>query len=243
MKFSKGYALPMLLIIALGAIGFSYAWWTETLVIDGNVNMGEVKVVWNYDPWERPSVWADAPASGSWRQIDDHTFEVTFTNLYPGCVFKWQGYARNMGTIPVKFDRCDIEIVNDPKNVTPHIFVVPGDTYISWDPDGNGPLSGSYVCPVWGGYSDFPFTYLDEAINEPPGTVPEYPHTRQVPKFVLYPPSTPGDWRTAGRMAFCGEDDSDSSIRLIVNPNAPDSIEGATLTFRISFKFVQWNAP
>ncbi|MEM3828098.1 MAG: hypothetical protein QXP36_02615 [Conexivisphaerales archaeon] len=248
MKLTEGYVLPILLIIALAAIGLNYAYWNETLTINGTVNTGEVKVIWNYDPWEHPSVQVyddyytpSTVASASWTPIDDHTFSVTFNNLYPGVMLKFQGYARNMGTIPVKFDHIDITIINDPKGVANYLYVVPTDTYISWDQDGNGPIPPHPAhSPVWGGYTNFPFTLLDDAINS--GPIPGWPYTYAVPKFVLNPPTTPGDWRTAGRMAFCDEE-GNGCIRLKVDPNAPDSIEGATLTFTVSFTFIQWNAP
>jgi hypothetical protein len=241
MKFSKATAIPILLIILLGAIGFSYAWWTETLLIDDNVNTGYVNVIFNNDPWEHASVWATSPATASLTWVNEHTLQVTFSNLYPGCEFRVLAYIRNMGTIPVKFDRCNITVTEDPKNVAPHIFVVPGDTYMNYDTDGNGPLPrSSAYCPVWGGYSNFPFTLLDDAINY--GNVPGWPNTYAWPKCVLNPPTTPGDWRTAGWMGFGGED-GEGCIRLKLNPDAPNDIEGASLTFTISFKFVQWNAP
>jgi predicted ribosomally synthesized peptide with SipW-like signal peptide len=243
MNASKAVVFPLLLVVMLGVTGLSYAWWTETLKIDGSVATGEAKVIWNY---VEGGAWArvGSPASASWAQIDDHTFSVTFSNLYPGCKINLRGYVRNMGTIPMKFDRVDITVVSDPKGVAPHIFVSPGDTYNWWDPDGNGPLppSGPH-CPVHGSYTNFPFTYLDEAINDPPGSVPGFPWTRQFPKFVLNPPTTPSDWHTAGSFGLGAGGDEDGCWNLIVDPNAPNDIEGATLTFTISFKFVQWNAP
>jgi hypothetical protein len=248
MKVTKGFALPLLLVVMLGAMGLTYAWWNETLVINGTVNTADPNVIWNYDPSEHPSVQVydayytpSTVASASWAQIDDHTFSVTFSNLYPGVMFKFQGYARNMGTIPMKFDHCDISITSDPKGVAPYIFVVPTDTYISWDQDGNGAIPPhSAHSPVWGGYANFPFTLLDDAITF--GSVPGWLNTYAVPKFVLNPPTTPGDWHTAGRMAFC-DDEGNGCIRLLLDPNAPNSIEDATLTFTISFTFIQWNAP
>jgi hypothetical protein len=239
----------MAVVLTLGIAGVGFGWWSEPLTIGENqVTTGEAKMIWNYDPWEHPSVahWLvqygpPCPeVTASWAQIDGHTFSVTFQNLYPGCYFRFQGYGRNMGTIPLKFSRCDIYPVSDPQGVAPHLFVYPQNTYISWDPDGTGPKPPpSAHSPVWGGYSDFPFMLLDDAINGVP--VPGYPNLYAVPKFVLEPPTVPGDWHTAGRMAF-GEDD-EGCITVKVNPNAPNSIEGATCTFIVSFTFTQFNAP
>lgn len=236
--------LCLAVVLALGSLGAAFAWWTDTLDIGENtVNTGEAKIVWNY---VEGGAWAriGAPASASWAQVDDHTFSVSFSNLYPGCKMNIRGYTRNMGTIPMKFDRCDITVVSDPKGVAPYIFVSPGDTYMWWDQDGTGPLPASGAwCPVHGSYTNFPFTYLDEAITDPPGSVPGFPWTRQMPKFVLNPPSTLGNWSTAGGFGLGDPTADDECWNLIVDPNAPNNIEGATFTFTIRFTFKQFNAP
>lgn len=248
MKASKSIVLMLLLVIMLGAIGFSYAWWTETLVIDDNINTADLNVIFNNDPWEHPSVlagaayykWGNYTTAGYKVEDNGKTLVVTVGNLYPGAVFRILAYIRNMGTIPVRFDHCNITIIEDPKGVADHIFVIPGHTYMSYDTDGNGPLEQQGPFPaVWGGYDNFPLTLLDDAINY--GNVTGWPHTYAWPKCVLNPPTTPGDWRTAGRMAF--GDGEDDCLAFRVDPNAPNDIEGATLKFSISFTFVQWNAP
>ena len=234
----KVWLLALATVLALGSLGVGYAYWNDSLDIGQNpVETGEAKVVWSYT---EGGAWAriGTPASASWSQIDDHTFSVSFSNLYPGCKMNIRGYTRNVGTIPMKFDRCDITVPSDPGGVAPYIFVSPGDTYMWWDQDGSGPLSGSGAwCPVWGGHSNFPFTSLDDALND--GAQPGFPNVYQLPKFVLDPPSTPGDYSTAGGFGLGDPTAEDSCWNLILDPNAPDSIEGATLTFTISFTFKQ----
>jgi predicted ribosomally synthesized peptide with SipW-like signal peptide len=248
MNFKK-FALPLLLVIMLGAIGLSYAWWTETLTINGTVSTADINVIFNNDPWEHPSVRAGAAyykwgnyTTASWQITDNgKTLVVTVGNLYPGAVISILAYIRNMGTIPVKFSHCNITILEDNKGVAQYIFVIPQHTYMNYDTDGNGTQYSQQgpFCPVWGGYTNFPFTLLDDAINY--GNVPGWPNTYAWPKCVLNPPTMPGEWRTAGRMAF-GDGEDEGCIALKVDPNAPNTIEGATLKFAISFTFVQWNA-
>lgn len=114
--------LCLALVLALGSLGVGYAMWSDTLTIKGNVNTGEVHVIFasqydndvkNDDP-NVPGSWSGFPSptwSGTRYNKDvgstTSTYEGTsaqflITNGYPsywGSVI-WD--VKNTGTIPVK---------------------------------------------------------------------------------------------------------------------------------------------
>jgi predicted ribosomally synthesized peptide with SipW-like signal peptide len=239
---NKFAVLAILLIVALAAASVGYAYWTDEIHINGTAQAGTMSVDWINNPWNHPSTTASAYVTQGW-EIEGKTLKVTFGNLYPGAQIHWQGWGMNSGTIPVKFNRVDIDITDDEMGLADHLFVVPTRTYISWDQDGNGPIAAhDAVSPVWGGYDNFKFADLDDAINGV--AVPSFPNLYAVDKFVMNPATDPSDWRTAGRFALGNVDDpEDNCITLKVNPEAGNEIQGASVTFTIDLVFDQFNAP
>lgn len=96
---SKFAVLAILLIVALSAISVGYAYWTETLYINGTVQAGELDVAFAANPsaTDNESV-ANCSASVS---SDGNTLEITISNAYPGYECTVDFAVENVGTIPV----------------------------------------------------------------------------------------------------------------------------------------------
>jgi predicted ribosomally synthesized peptide with SipW-like signal peptide len=119
---SKMAALFATVLIALAVVGFSYAWWTETLTISGTITTGELDVEFlgvasndagtANDPimvsgtrqWATVHV-ATCEAEGSDGLDGDgdlSVITVTITNAYP-CYYPQVTFkVKNGGTIPAK---------------------------------------------------------------------------------------------------------------------------------------------
>lgn len=109
MQNKKFMAIPILLIIALGLVGFAYASWYNHLYINGQINTAEIKMKFL-------SVSADDSHPGdidigkdkdvgitSARIVDDTRIEFTITNAYL-CYETYVHFSiQNVGTIPVHF--------------------------------------------------------------------------------------------------------------------------------------------
>lgn len=248
--------VALALVIALVSLTMGYAYWTETLYINGNVTTGELDVKWvdfefgKHDivPWayapNSPYVESDADVSG-----DRKTIFVTFGNLYPGAVIDWGGFGWNSGSIPAKFQEMKITVESDPNNVADDLYVVPGgwltpQTYVTWDRDGLlnfGDILPSIYRPVAPNENNVKFLDLDDRINA------------GMPKFILNPASRPGNALYAGYFGLGKapegpvidengnelEIEDGRCIRLRVGPEAP---ENSTLQFKIEFVFGQVNA-
>ena len=250
--------VALALVIAAVSMSLGYAYWTESLTINGNVNTGQLDMKWvdfhfgTHDivPWayapSSPYVTSDVSVSG-----DRKVMYVTFSNLYPGAVIDWGGFGWNSGSIKAKFKQMRISVVSDLNNVADHLYVVPGgrftpQTYVTWDRDGLlnlGQVFPSLYRPVAWNENNVKFLDLDDRINA------------GMTKFTLEPASRPGNAWYAGYFGLgkapegpvideeTGEQleiEDGQCIRLRVGPEAP---ENSTFTFKIEFEFGQVNAP
>jgi len=234
MKVSKGYALPMLLIIALGAIGFGYAWWTETLVIGPTVNTGELKVEfvngqapgkdWNNPNWRTYGAAPHVIRTWSWSP-DKLTIYITLSNMYPKTGSQRFAFGIiNTGTIPAKLKDVTVTITGD--STTVHYIRTQGkieycrdDLTKVWEKSfGNWPhIDGDPY------EKDIPLENLENTLDS------------LISGTVLYP----------GWMLGFGEDEGEESgsLGFAMHATAPEGTEGQTITVAITFTFEQWNAP
>jgi len=219
MNFKK-FALPLLLVIMLGAIGLSYAWWTETLTINGTVNTGELTVkMGNFGEAFWQHIWfADVSAhvTTDYAILDNgYTVSVTLGNYYPGAMVRFNVPIKNVGTIPAVISSVELTVTSDPGGLKDYIYTR------SWvrhyDKDGNR---------IWdSGWPAFvPLEQLDDQIYG------------QLAGRVLKP----------GEIFFFGEDpesQNEGCLYFGLENTAPNSTEGQTITFTLTFIFKQWNAP
>jgi hypothetical protein len=119
-------AAAALLAVAL-AVGFAYAHWSETLLIAGTVNTGELD--WQFtqvqsldpgttldyhcnDGFEGQLYWQGEKHVGTTTieiTEDPHVAQVTLTNVYPSYFTSITLYAQNTGTIPLIIDKVIID--------------------------------------------------------------------------------------------------------------------------------------
>jgi hypothetical protein len=217
MKFSKATAIPILLIIVLGAIGFSYAWWTETLVIDDNVNTGELKLSWGYTGGLFPPSWTSVT-----REILDNTLKITMGNMYPGAEVKFYIGIYNTGTIPAKITGYRVARTDGDETLYNNVEVK--YSMVHWYPGCTGSGKVVVYATDW-----MDINSLEAHLNANGKTYPYPPGPYGTTEVVL----KPGDY-----LKF-----DEDTLYFRVNPNAGNEIEGKSVTFKIEVDFTQWNAP
>ena len=102
-RFAGLGMLSVALLLSLCVMGIGYAAWTETVSIDGTVEMGYIEVVLSPGACSPPEITCSVPAP--------HTLVVTLTNAPPGtyaCGFT----ITNTGTIPVKIQSIAISSIS-----------------------------------------------------------------------------------------------------------------------------------
>jgi hypothetical protein len=219
MKFSKAVVLPLLLMVTLGVTGFAYAWWTETLQIDGSVNTGELTVkMGNFGGayWQH-IWWADVSShiTYAYEILDGgYTVKMTLGNYYPGASVRFNVPIKNVGTIPAKIDSVVLNVTSDPGGLKDYIYT--RSWVRQWDKDGN---------QIWNsGWPPFvPLEQLDEQIYV------------QLLGRVLKP----------GEIFFFGSEpgsENEGCLYFRLETTAPDTTENKTITFTLTFTFKQWNA-
>lgn len=110
--------LALAVVLSLGLVGAGFAYWTETLNIDADVDTGELAVGlrW-YHAFEKSPHVGLSPRAVYWQSpgVHEHTFYLT--NVYPsfgsGCLPDQQFFCAvyfmtNEGTIPVKVEAINI---------------------------------------------------------------------------------------------------------------------------------------
>lgn len=103
----KLLALPILAILALSMIGFAYTQFSETLLITGTADTGDLTLI--IIPLS-PSDTDSGTDPGKGRDVGDTTIEIdptnpqkailTITNAYPSYEVIWHVTIKNVGTIP-----------------------------------------------------------------------------------------------------------------------------------------------
>ncbi len=161
----------MTLVLALGTLGVGYALWSETLVIGGTVDTGEVSVRWvvpfasqdtdkdwtcddGFGNIRGPGDNPNAKAVGSttvWI-VDDHTVGVILDDVYPSYFNKITLSAENIGTIPVILAGAELTYSDpDPNNPGQFLTVPMPDQQLVYIPgdDQYGGIS-NVIEVMWG---------------------------------------------------------------------------------------------
>lgn len=232
-KASKVVALPLLLIIALGVTGLSYAWWTETLIISSDtVSTGHLRVKFTSMFGEVPlpkyegacvaEVYTAArkwyPSEGGNPQylpLTDNTLTMKFRNMFPGASYQvyWLK-SKNDGTIPAKIQSITINI-NDPCGIKSYVeWMAPWST-LAWINKGK---PGEIRIPN-------PYPGQWKPIEE----VPNW-YFNALSGRVLYPEDT---------LEFDAEEPEEACFYVRLSPNAPDNAEGCSISFDIVFTWTQ----
>jgi len=207
----------LILSIVLSIVGFTHAYWSETLTITGTVETGELEV----KIYTGMCKDENGVAVCSWTKIDDHTIRLTISNAYPGCIIKTTWTIRNKGTIPVKLKSVRIENVRDPDGLYANnlIYVERIWMWVREHPDKPG--HGAYATPCYlKDMDDNIYKTLKDYVIHPGG-------------YIYFMCSdTDGD----------GIPDSPEgdSVWFKFLDGVP---ENATLSFDLVFEWTQYNAP
>jgi predicted ribosomally synthesized peptide with SipW-like signal peptide len=110
----------LIMIVALGSVGMTYAAWSRTLTVNSSVKTGTFDVVFN--SFSAPS--GSNGATFSAVQVDAHTYTLTCNNLYPGLDGTFNFTLKGTGSVPAKIT---------------HYYLKQGSNIIASDPA--GPLS------------------------------------------------------------------------------------------------------
>jgi predicted ribosomally synthesized peptide with SipW-like signal peptide len=115
----KRKVITAVLLVAFLLMGASYAAWSDTLVLDHNVQMGTLDVDWqpNYSGYEDPYVTLNhelGPVDPSCTMVVDYTVDdilsISINNMYPGIYAAFDIHQQNMGTLPAKFGSVTVDL-------------------------------------------------------------------------------------------------------------------------------------
>jgi hypothetical protein len=127
------------LVLALGALGASYAAWAHTITVGATVNTGTASAVFDgsltsqtADNFGDNMCYAEAVPNADPRFLD-----VTVYNAYPGVkITNLPYYVKNNGTVPIKFDSLTLTPTDQ---ITIAGSTIPTDSLIA--PDTQGTLA------------------------------------------------------------------------------------------------------
>jgi len=229
-KRSKILAIIMVLAFALTGVG--YAWWTDTLYINGTVETGTLDVdfiaeegcypfMQDYPdieykdrPWfplDNGLVETDITADG------DDKYIVTITGLYPGAKVRLDVKQQNVGSVPAKFANAELKFTKGAK----YAEYLKGAAHYRTNTYLSGNILGA--CEDWRDnvwvWDDF--DKLDDRMNEVLGN-----------KLIL----APGDWLT-----FSTSDEGPGCIWIMLDEEAPNSVQDRTIEFVLTMNWKQFN--
>ncbi|XMB85531.1 SipW-dependent-type signal peptide-containing protein [Mycoplasmatota bacterium WC44] len=107
----KFYVLLSVMVLALMTAGFSYAYWTDTLTVNGTANTGILDV-----DFAHVSMTNDVYVTEE-HAIGDDLLTLTISDLYPGAQVIYVGKIVNNSTIPVKPGALTGGVTSDPNNL------------------------------------------------------------------------------------------------------------------------------
>ncbi|NLM46301.1 MAG: hypothetical protein GX200_05840 [Firmicutes bacterium] len=227
--------LALALVLLFGLMGGAYAYWANTMMLDGTVQTGKLEHTWIYSkhassyPFKYQPEWHyisidnfDGPTS--WYP-DHETFignalPIGMYNMYPGAVAKYTLRIENTGTVPSKVKAVNIKHTGGPGQL--YNYLEGKADIMLYD---NNNVLREILLPInnnWENLSDFENTLYNALVN-----------------VVLYP-----GWTI--RFGADDEEGGENTLYFRINPEAPNTLNGVslqnqTVEFEIEFEFVQWN--
>jgi predicted ribosomally synthesized peptide with SipW-like signal peptide len=126
---SKMAALFATVLIALAVVGFSYAWWNETLTINGTISTGNLAVEFT-DVTCNDNEGTLNVGTCSASATEQQKVTVTMDNAYPCYECDVDFMIHNIGTIPAKIMSIKlIEISKDNNKKSVNVELVTCTTY------------------------------------------------------------------------------------------------------------------
>lgn len=207
------------LIISLAAMGAGYATWTDQISIGGSVATGTLNVEWDQSTQVAlADTLVQADVSVDTSDPDKATFTVS--NMYPGAMALVVLAAENKGTIPAKFTDAQMTVSGDTQ-VADFIRAYSGAVAV----DENGFVKGGDVVSFDRPFSelanDFTNNGFMKGVNLQPGE-----------KLFL-------DMPESANIDVNGDGKEENCIILKIADNAPNDIQGKTVTFTLDFNWKQ----
>lgn len=227
--------LATCLIFALVATGFTYAVWSQQLIINGTVATGNFGFEW--DP---PNCWA-APFDRDDTDGQDITYSVdrdeaqknrlvvTMSNIYPGAGIKLDAKGINNGTIPAKFNNATITFSDEDSPLIPYLR---SKGTFGWNKTGTGSAIGRDIqqpdsqTGIWPQLNAF-----DDGMNRYLTDNPDNPY--QTNREVII---NQGGWFALDEIA---NPDSPNCIYIKLDESTPKELAGQSITFTLTANFVQ----
>ena len=104
MKTNKVGALFLVAIMALTAVGTSYAMWSETITMEGTITTGTFDIEWSLEYWDDDEIAEKDDVSTIDAYIQDGVLYVVLTGVYP-CINYWVDFNIHcVGTVPAHFE-------------------------------------------------------------------------------------------------------------------------------------------
>ena len=171
--------LAFSLVFALMLMGVGYAYWSDTLTVEGTVDTGTLDVNYtetmavtyledfsdgtfgsNNEAYDGTGVTAVATGSIVPTSEVDDSVDVALGNLYPGCEGTIHFQVINDGTIPVKFAYGEVDIT-DASGLADYIQL---NGYINFD-DGDEYFIGNWDGHPAGNYFEDTLSMLESRMN------------------------------------------------------------------------------
>jgi len=107
---SRMVGLFAVALIALMVAGLAYAHWTETLVLEGTVETGELNLTWSCECWDNEQLKDVGDVDCD---IEGDNLTITVSNAYPCYEVRGRINITNTGTVPAVLVDYDIELPDD----------------------------------------------------------------------------------------------------------------------------------
>ncbi len=224
--------LAIILVLAFALTGVGYAWWTDTLYINGTVTTGTLDVSFVSEdgchPFAQhyPSIeYKDIPGfplDNDLVEVDiypegDDKYIVTINKLYPGAKIRLDVKQQNVGTVPAKFANAELKFTKGAKWAE----YLKGAAHYRTSTGLSGNILGQ--CDFWFDnvwvWEDF--DKLDDAMNE------------KLANRVILPPE--------GWMTFSTSDEEPGCIWIMLDENAPNDVQDKTIEFVLTMNWKQFN--
>jgi hypothetical protein len=123
METKKIMATFAVLMVALMGVGYAYAHWTDTLLINGTINTGSINVKYTSvtcsDTGTDPDYTKDVGSCTTGISDDGKTFTFTINNAYPSYHFLVTIVIKNFGTVPVYPKSFTYQTSGNPQGADP----------------------------------------------------------------------------------------------------------------------------